>query len=586
MLLYLRRELIVSYYLDFSRFHPKGCGIVKIHGHLALASTIQQVGNFSSRLSPPSLLINNLMSQTVLHPHIEDTITRADIMSFGISISDFESIAKYSWKIYKACQGASSAFEEISREALCLHVALKELEDAARDPTSLFNRATDSKKQEVLRCIRNCRKTLGTLENMVGKYHSLGTDKERKLDIIRFAAEKLEPLRSRLMLSVTNLTLILNSLETSSLARIETLLEKLIGEVRPGRKAPTVLPTVLDDLSIGWPQLENELTNVGITKAEVEMYKGPIQDWIREANEDGLLDDPDPRVNSDKAIHLRPLSVIALSTSSTRLEDAERITASRVPTEGEPQVIPTRVENEDGHDDDMSIEGITFHWPIESPPFSVGALSTSSVESKKEHPRPSISSTDSIRAPVLSSAAVETDPSTTTTKAPVSISTSVQEKKPNTTPSKAVPSTGRHYKNCSTSMDQDEHPIKADTQGYLTVPAMSMTPANSTKEFSNDAPVEIPINTERKFGSSVTVERSKKLDPSSASMKSFWNYCGHCQCCRDDALNEMHSSPAGLGVINVDNSLVVGFQRQTELLEVNYQLVSWFENRTNQLRSC
>lgn len=206
-----------------------------------------------------------------LHPLIpwnwRCSIALADIMSFGFSISDFESIVKYSWKIYKACKGASSDFEEISREALSLHAVLKELEDAVGDPTSLINRVADSKKRELLKSIRNCRKTLGILENLVQKYHSLGTDKERKWDIIRFGTEALEPVRSKLLLSIANLQLFLSSLETSSLARIESLLEKLIEEVRSGRKAPTVLSSVLDDMSVGWPQLKNELTSEGIPKS-------------------------------------------------------------------------------------------------------------------------------------------------------------------------------------------------------------------------------------------------------------------------------------------------------------------------------
>lgn len=77
-------------------------------------------------------------------------------MSFGFGVSDFELIAKYSWKVYKAYKGASSDFEEISRETLSLHVVMKELEDAAADPTSLINRVAVSKKQKLSQSIRNC----------------------------------------------------------------------------------------------------------------------------------------------------------------------------------------------------------------------------------------------------------------------------------------------------------------------------------------------------------------------------------------------------------------------------------------------
>ena len=471
------------------------------------------------------------------------------IMSFGFSISDFESIAKYSWKIYKACKGASSDFEEISREALSLHVVLKELEDAVGDPTSLVNRAADSKKRELLQSIRNCRKTLGILDNLVQKYHSLGTDKERKWDIIRFGTEALEPVRSKLMLSVANLTLFLSSLETSSLARIESLLEKLIVEVRSGRKAPTVLSSVLDT-SVGWPQLKSELTSEGIPKADVEMYKGSIQDWIREANDEGLFDDPDPGVTSSKSIHLRPLSVRRYSTSLAGSSEEEEPTAvSRVSTRSESQRAPVTVEKEDGHVDDMVIGEITFSRPIELRPLSVRALSRSSAEAKEEL-SPSSSSTESKSTPALSPVIAETDLGVSTTKATSSVPTPLHEDMPSTAQSKPlVPSTASHYKSSSTSMEPDEHALRATTEGYLAVPAMSATPANSTEEVPLETPGDVSINTEKTLKSSLIVDYNTTSDPLPTPMRSFWSCCGDCQCCKDDVLNDVNAVPTRPGVI-------------------------------------
>lgn len=374
------------------------------------------------------------------------------------------------------------------------------------------------------------------------KYHSLGTDKERKWDIIRFGAEELEPLRSKLMLSVANLTLFLHSLETSSLARIEALLEKLIGEVRSGRKAPTVLSAVLDDTSVGWPQLKNELANEGIPKTDVEMYKGSIQDWIREANDEGLFEDPDPGMCSPTSIHLRPLSVRALSTSSAGSE--EPIGVSRVFTKSKSQGAPIIVENEDGHDDSVSSGVITFSRPIELRPLSVRAPSISSAESNEE-PRPSVSSVES-KGAIMSPAVVETDAEITTTKATTSISTPVDEDMPNTAqPKPLIPSTARHYKNSSTSMEPD----RANNEGYLAVPAMSVIPANSTKEVPHDVSGDISINTERTLRPSLIVKHNTLPDSSSSGMRSFWSSCGDFQCCRDDVLNDAHSVPTRLGVI-------------------------------------
>lgn len=460
------------------------------------------------------------------------------------SISDFELIAKYSWKVYKACKGASSDFEEISGEALALHVVLKELEDAARDPTSLINRPAVSKKQELSRTIRHCRKLLDTIEKLVGKYHSLGTDKERLWDLMRFGTEELGPLRSKLRQSVANLNLFLQTLETSSLARIEALLEKLIEEVRSGRKAPTVLSSVLDDTSVGWPQLKNELTTEGIPKADIEIYKGSIQAWIREANEEGLFDDPDPGVSTSKSIRLRPLSFRALSISSAG-SDRDPIEEPRVSIESESQRASITVGNEDGHDDAVSVGGIAFSRPIELRPLSV-RYSTKS----REQSRPPTSSTEPKGAPVLSPAVVETDPGIATPKATTSVSTPIDEDMPRTAqPNLSLPSTARHYKNSSTSMGPDEQTSREHNEGYLSVPAMSLTPANSTKDISDDAPGDVSINTEGTLKNSTIVEPNATPDTPPPPNGSFWDFCGDCQCCSDDVLNDVHAVPARPGVI-------------------------------------
>lgn len=503
-----------------------------------------------SRLRPKRVWLRGMVTMASYLWNWRCSITLAVTMSFVFSISDFESIARYSWKIYIACKGASSDFEEISREALSLHAILKELGDAVGDPTSLINRVADSKKQEILQSIRNCRMTLGTLENLVEKYHSLGTDKERKWDIIRFGTEALEPVRSKLMLSVANLTLFLSSLETSSLARIESLLEKLIGEVRSGRKAPTVLSFVLDDTSVGWPQLKNELTSEGIPRATVEMYKGSIQDWIREANDEGLFDDPDPEVTSSKSIHLRPLSVRRYSTLLAGSEEEEKPKAvSRVSTRSESQRAPVIVETQDGHVDDMGIGEITFSRPVELRPLSVRALSRSSTDSKEES-SPSTSSTESKGARALSPMITETDLGIATTKTTPSDSTPLHEDMPSTAQSKPlVPSTASHYKNSSTSMEPDEHAMRATTEGYLAVPAISATPADSTEEVPFDTPGDVSINTEKTLKSSLIVDYNTTSDSLPTPTASFRSCCGNRQCCKDDVLNDVNPVPTRPGVI-------------------------------------
>lgn len=238
-------------------------------------------------------------------------------MSLGFSLGDLRTTGERSWNVYKACRGAPSEFQEIAAEVLSLHAVLKLLQDASEDSNSLVSRAPDSKKLEVSKILRTCRKILDAIDSLVTKYHSLGIGKERKWDILRLGKEGLDPLRSKLMLSVSKLELFLNSLETNSLARIESQMEKLLQEVRAGRRTPSVLSSVVDNAAVGWPLLKTELAGVGVPKADIEMFKEPIQEWIKEADEDGILEEREPGEDSTpRHVHLRRLSFRAPPSST------------------------------------------------------------------------------------------------------------------------------------------------------------------------------------------------------------------------------------------------------------------------------
>lgn len=238
-------------------------------------------------------------------------------MSVAFSLGEFRTIGERSWKVYKACRGAPSEFQEIAAELLSLHTVLKLLQDASEDSNSLVSRAPDSKKLEVSKILRICRRILDATDNLLTKYHSLGTDKDRKWDILRVGQEGLGPLRSKLMLSVSHLDLFLNSVETTSLARIESLMEKLLQEVRAGRRTPSVLSSVIDNAAVGWPLLKTELAEVGVPKADIEMFKEPIQEWIKEADEDGILEERELGEDSaPRQVHLRRLSFRAPPSST------------------------------------------------------------------------------------------------------------------------------------------------------------------------------------------------------------------------------------------------------------------------------
>lgn len=296
-------------------------------------------------------------------------------MSLGFSLEDFRTIGERSWKVYKACRVASSEFQEIAGEVLSLHAVLKLLQDASEDSKSLVSRAADSRKLEVSKILRICRRILDAIDNLVTKYHSLGTDKERKWHILRHG-NALDPLRTKLLLAVSNLNLFLNTLETTSLARIESLMEKLLQEVRAGRRTPSVLSSVIDNAAVGWPQLKTELVGVGVPKADIEMFREPIQEWIREADEDGILEETELSEDSTpRRVHLRRLSFRAPPSSTLSVGE---VRVSQPTSHATQQPASNEEDGADG--DGLSSSTLSVGGVIVSQPTSPTAEYPASTE--------------------------------------------------------------------------------------------------------------------------------------------------------------------------------------------------------------
>lgn len=450
-------------------------------------------------------------------------------MAFGFSISDFITFGEYTWGVYKACKGAASEFQEITAEVLSLHTVLRELKDACVDSSSLINRAADCKKHELSKIVRSCQRTLDKIDKLVTKYHSLGTDKNRLWHQLGFGATNLAPLRSSLMLSVSNLNLFLTSLETSSLARIETLLERLIEEVRLGTKAPTVLSSALDNTGVGWPQLKAELTDEGIPKADIELYKDSIQEWISKTTDLGLFDEVElGKTISSQSVHLRPLSLRAPSTNSSA-SNRESINPQE-PIEFEPD--PVAIHERNKSDEDY-LERITFSNPIKLRPLSVKASSVSSNESGENRPQTPIDLGP--HATANEAISVVSDPTdkvmSTTIQAPSSSSSSLPSLLPEHLP-KAMTPFGPASK---------LKPI-----GYIQNLEMSANSTNSGKEGNLNGSANSGSTL---IGSDDRTGNSPQNAPITGWMARFLNCCSECACCADDTLNDMNTTPMRPGVL-------------------------------------
>ena len=122
-------------------------------------------------------------------------------MSSGLSVGDFATLGQLAWKIYKACKDAPEGFKNISQEVLSLHAVLKELEETYSDAN------LSAAQRSRLRTIEDgCRAVLEDLQDLVDRYHSLGTRTKRTWDRLAWGSENIAELRSRLVSNTVLLT--------------------------------------------------------------------------------------------------------------------------------------------------------------------------------------------------------------------------------------------------------------------------------------------------------------------------------------------------------------------------------------------
>ena len=120
---------------------------------------------------------------------------------FGFSVGDFMAVGTLAWNVYKSCKAAPKGFSDISNEVLLLHAVLKETEE------TIFRSPSTPESQERLMTVGDgCRCVLNDLQALVEKYKSLGTQNKRTTDRMKWGAENIAEIRSRLTSNTAMLT--------------------------------------------------------------------------------------------------------------------------------------------------------------------------------------------------------------------------------------------------------------------------------------------------------------------------------------------------------------------------------------------
>ena len=131
-------------------------------------------------------------------------------MSFGCGVGDIVGVSALAWKVFKACKESSEDFKNLSSEVASLHLVLKETEELVAENGSGLRGEQGLQLRHVA---DGCDRVLKEVEGLLKKYESLGTKSQRTWDRMKWGAEGISNVRTRLisnisMLSAYNTTMV------------------------------------------------------------------------------------------------------------------------------------------------------------------------------------------------------------------------------------------------------------------------------------------------------------------------------------------------------------------------------------------
>ena len=256
------------------------------------------------------------------------------VVPYGFGVGDFAAVGTLAWSVYKSCRAAPNSFNNISIEVLSLHAVLKEADE------TIFRSPLSPESQARLKTIGDgCQCVLGDLQALVDKYESLGTQSKRTWDRMKWGAEDIVEVRSRIISNTTLLTAfmrwaaflfkypnlpLIQLLLSTSQTSVEQKLDKLISDFQQGKRAPSVisLQTVdsLDpDDKEAWRTIRKELEDIGISVAAFDANKDFIFEWFSNAVDTGAFQE---QAVSSPSGSVHSLDVLS-STSSFSTSEAQ-----------------------------------------------------------------------------------------------------------------------------------------------------------------------------------------------------------------------------------------------------------------------
>ena len=137
------------------------------------------------------------------------------------------------------------------------------------------------RKQELMTLIRGLEEMLKSVDAIVKKYQGPARREKRIWNQFRWATEDLNSIRGKLIFHINAINAFTASLSRDTLAQIERVLLKLVGEVREGRRPPSIASLDENESTSVWKELEAELAEDGIYKSDVAKHKFAIRVFLQ-----------------------------------------------------------------------------------------------------------------------------------------------------------------------------------------------------------------------------------------------------------------------------------------------------------------
>lgn len=187
-----------------------------------------------------------------------------------------------------------------------------------------------------------CNELLSALDLLLQRYDDLPTQSKRSWDRLNWDEQGLRQVKERLLSAIEALSGFYTDITTSAKSQVEGALSQLIKDYQGGhREASSVLSmttTGSDEEDSSWPQIQQDLEDLGISATTAEKYRSFISDSFARAIGDDLLQGS---LLDDKYLLPAPLSTSRPSSKKPSFDSIITLESSRsIPMSPPPPLSP------------------------------------------------------------------------------------------------------------------------------------------------------------------------------------------------------------------------------------------------------